>query len=386
MSKITESNSNTHEIFKFHHVANDQHLEWKTVGVKIRVAELSVLNRQLSRLNYNTLGDLVKDLVAGKLTHVTEDKQIEIMKTNLQTTGQITGLSGKPYDFYKQIDVNDLHKYLIDKYHEHTGNSYRNYFERYASIFFGPNPDVELFKFKPHKRSWILQAIKRFGDYYFRKYNNREVTQLIRQIIERYDLNKDLDMKDHIYLVSPQFIEEKVKKIMTLPGEIGFIARLGLLSGLREQELIYIKQKEVCNNGYGCDCEKLHLVNCKKNEMTIIAIGWTRGNKKALATILPTNYWEKLRALPMFDYTDIAATHKIMKRDVGIAYTAMRKIHYNVMRFRDTVSLDEAEVLAGRFKSVSARYYVLHDPEKLTDKYVTAWSNFGIAVGHSSSI
>ena len=117
--------------------------------------------------------------------------------------------------------------------------------------------------------------------------------------------------------------------------------------------------------------------------MTIIAIGWTRGNKKALATILPTNYWEKLRNVPKFDYTDIAATHKIMKRDVGIAYIAMRKIHYNVMRFRDTVSLDEAEVLAGRFKSVSARYYVLHDPEKLTDKYITAWSNFGIDVSHT---
>jgi hypothetical protein len=29
------------------------------------------------------------------------------------------------------------------------------------------------------------------------------------------------------------------------------------------------------------------------------------------------------------------------------------------MRFRDMVSLDEAEVLAGRFKSVSASYYVL---------------------------
>jgi hypothetical protein len=88
--------------------------------------------------------------------------------------------------------------------------------------------------------------------------------------------------------------------------------------------------------------------------------------------------------MPKFDYTDIAATHKIMKRDVGIAYIAMRKIHYNVMRFRDTVSLDEAEVLAGRFKSVSARYYVLHDPEKLTDKYITAWSNFGINVSHTS--
>ena len=312
------------------------------------------------------------------------------MKTNLQSNGQITGLSGKPYDFYKQIDINDLHKYLIEKYHEHTGNCYRSYFEKYASLFFGPNPDVELFKFKPHKRSWILQAIKRFGDYYFRKYNNREVTQLIRQIIERYDLNKDLDMKDHIYLISPQFIEEKVKKIISLPeefslpGEIGFIARLGLLSGLREQELISIKEKQVCNDGYGCDCEKLHSVNCMRNEMTIIAIGWTRGNKKALGTILPTNYWEKLRNMPKFDYTDIAATHKIMKRDVGIAYIAMRKIHYNVMRFRDTVSLYEAEVLAGRFKSVSARYYVLHDPEKLTNKYVTAWSNFGIDVSQAS--
>ncbi|MFY9871481.1 MAG: hypothetical protein WAK17_17335 [Candidatus Nitrosopolaris sp.] len=48
--------------------------------------------------------------------------------------------------------------------------------------------------------------------------------------------------------------------------------------------------------------------------MTIMAIGWIRGNKKALATILPTKYWDKLRALPKFDYYDIAAAHKIMKR------------------------------------------------------------------------
>jgi hypothetical protein len=105
---------------------------------------------------------LAKDLISGKLTHDTEDQQIDAR------------LSAKPYDFYKQIDINNFHKYLVEKYHEHTGNSYRNYFEKYASLFFGPNPDVELFKFKPHKRSWILQAIKRFGDYYFRKYNNTE--------------------------------------------------------------------------------------------------------------------------------------------------------------------------------------------------------------------
>ena len=120
--------------------------------------------------------------------------------------------------------------------------------------------------------------------------------------------------------------------------------------------------------------------------MTIIAIGWTRGNKKALATILPTQYWNKLRALSNFDYHDIAATHKIMKRDVGIGYTIMRKIHYNVMRFRETMAVDEAEVLAGRYKSVSGRYYVLHDPEKFTDKYITAWKNFGIDINDISAL
>ncbi|MGA7043870.1 MAG: hypothetical protein WBY71_09400 [Nitrososphaeraceae archaeon] len=73
---------------------------------------MPLLNKQLDRLNYVTLGDLVKDLITGKLTHVTEDQQIDIMKTNLQTTGQITGLSGKPYDFYKQIVSRAHRKFL----------------------------------------------------------------------------------------------------------------------------------------------------------------------------------------------------------------------------------------------------------------------------------
>jgi len=69
-----------------------------------------------------------------------------------------------------------------------------------------------------------------------------------------------------------------------------------------------------------------------------------------------------------------------MKRDVGIAYVAMRKIHYNAMRFRNALELDEAEVLAGRFSSVGARHYVLNDPEKLSGKYVSAWQNFGVDI------
>jgi len=43
----------------------------------------------------------------------------------------------------------------------------------------------------------------------------------------------------------------------TLPSVIG------LLLGLSEQELIYFKGKPICNAGYACNCEKIHIVNCK---------------------------------------------------------------------------------------------------------------------------
>ena len=358
-------------------IGNNKRIEWKTVGVRVRESELPNLNRQLDRLNYSTLGDLVKDLINGKITKITEEKQFEIMNTNLQVNGQFTGLAGKPYDFYKEIDLNQFLQFMLGKYHERTARCYLSYFDKYAGIFFGLNPDAELFKLKPHKRAWILQSVKRFGDFYYRKYNSRDVIQLVRNIIERFDLNKNLDMKDKIYLVSPNFIEEKIKMIFNVPGEIGFTIRIGLLSGLREQEIIYIKGKPICENGYGCDCGNLHLLDCQ-NGMTVISIGWTRGNKKALATIIPKKHWEKLRSLTKFDYYDISAAHRIMKRDVGIPYVAMRKIHYNVIRFKDVFNVDEAEVLAGRFNSVSARHYILHDPEKLAEKYILAWKNFEI--------
>jgi hypothetical protein len=75
------------------------------------------------------------------------------MKTNLQTSGQLSGLSGKPYDFYKQIDVMDFLKYLIGRYSEHTAKCYVNYFDKYSTIFFSVNPHVELLKLAAHKRS-----------------------------------------------------------------------------------------------------------------------------------------------------------------------------------------------------------------------------------------
>jgi len=79
-----ELNSNTSKDYKKY--------GWKNVAVKIRENDLVILNRQLGRLGYETLGDLVKDLLMGKITRLTEEKQIEAMKINLQATGQNTAL------------------------------------------------------------------------------------------------------------------------------------------------------------------------------------------------------------------------------------------------------------------------------------------------------
>ena len=78
------------------------------------------MNRQLGRLGYDTLGDLVKDVLLGKITHLTEEKQIEAMKINLQATGQNTAQLGGHYDFYKSIDLDDILKEYMKRYHPKT--------------------------------------------------------------------------------------------------------------------------------------------------------------------------------------------------------------------------------------------------------------------------
>jgi hypothetical protein len=44
-----------------------------------------------------------------------------------------------------------------------------------------------------------------------------------------------------------------------------------------------------------------------------------------------------------------------LKKELGVPYIVLRKICYIVIRFKNAFELDEAEVFAGRFKSVSAR-------------------------------
>jgi hypothetical protein len=112
--------------------------------------------------------------------------------------------------------------YLLNlrKFQNHNARSLVNYFRRYRDIFFGPDP-AEILKLTPHKKSWILQAIRHFGNYYNYKTNNPECKELIEKIINRYGLNIGLDMHQKIYIVDDNYVVNSVKKLITIPGEIG---------------------------------------------------------------------------------------------------------------------------------------------------------------------
>ncbi|MFY9871360.1 MAG: hypothetical protein WAK17_16720, partial [Candidatus Nitrosopolaris sp.] len=105
------------------------------------------------------------------------------------------------------------------------------------------------------------------------------------------------------------------------PGEIGFTVRMGLFTGLREEELYYIHDRETCNNELGCKCNNLHPINVDRSTgITIIGINWIRVNQKAFVTILPTKMWEQFRRITKLDRHDIVAAHSITKRDADILY------------------------------------------------------------------
>jgi hypothetical protein len=56
---------------------------------------------------------------------------------------------------------------------------------------------------------------------------------------------------------------------MGIQGEIGLTIKVGLFSGLREDEIVYIHDKEICRNLGGCNCSCLHVINKSQDELWI---------------------------------------------------------------------------------------------------------------------
>ena len=137
-----------------------------------------------------------------------------------------------------------------------------------------------------------------------------------------------------------------------------------MYTGLRQEEIVHLHKTGVCTNLGGCTCEKLHVIK-KSNGLTVVIMNLFRGHKKCYFTILPTSIFEQFRQVPKFEKSDLEVAHKLTRRIANIKLVELRKIHYNVVS--RVMDMNEADILAGRAKSVSARHYALYELDRLTD-------------------
>lgn len=347
--------------------------------IKIKKEDLPTLNQRLKLYGYNTMTELTRDFITGKFPVITEDRQIQSLQVNMQSNGLQTAVVNGPFDpaFYKDANLDEMYNYLIKvrRLQEHYSRSLVSYFRRHRDIFFGPNPG-QIMQLTPHRRMWVLQALRQFGNYYNYKTNNPECKELIEKIINRFGLNVGMDVQHRVYIVDDNFISDKIGKLMQVPGDVGFTIKVGLYSGLREDEIVYCFKRETCRNLGGCNCYKLHVVE-KPNGMTVVVVNWFRSHKKCYFTIMPTLIWRQFRALPSFSETEIEIAHKICKKTADVKFIDLRKLHYNVMC--RVMEMNEADILVGRAKSVAAKHYALYEMDKMAESYHQAWNKFNMS-------
>jgi hypothetical protein len=194
-----------------------------------------------------------------------------------------------------------------------------------------------------------MDAFRKFGQYYLYKYNDDSCIDLVSKILRRYNLNAGNNVHSKLYIVDDNYLAEKLKTIFHLQGEIGLIVKFAVLTGLREDELVYIYRKDICSNLGGCSCEKLLVIE-KPNCTSIILIPWYRGHKKCYFTIASTGLWKFFRCLSFFDYNpNIKSAHSYLKaKDKDLHFMCLRKAHYTIMC--RVLKPFEANILLGELK------------------------------------
>lgn len=343
----------------------------RTVSTTMSDEQVAMLNSRLRLYGFETVGQMLSAFRDGRFPPVFDSATAD--KINIQAGGQVTIIP----DFAKNIKDEDFKKFLIEERRvspEYAGDLV-SYFRRFYDQFFGAHPE-ELNRLTPHKRSWMLLSMRNFGLYYLRLTGSDDAKHTVRRITDRFSLNKGLDMGHNILIVEDEFVQKSITALLELKGAAGFYTTLALLSNLREDELVYIHDKPICEKK-PCKCNNLHVFN-KKNGLSVIIINWIRPPKNCYFTVLPTKMWEHFRATTNFGMGILDAIKPIVKASTPINFHSIRKISYNVLA--RTFDKDTADVFAGRVKSVSAEHYAMYELDRLATGFEDAWEKFGVDV------
>jgi hypothetical protein len=349
----------------------------RTLGVKLRESEIAALNQRFKINNFETLGDLVRSYLNGELSTTGGTDQIERLLMRLKEKNITDPLTGEVTPiFYKNVDIEDFRRYLRSKYkYGRYGDDLVRYYQRFASFFF-TKPEIVRAE-SGRNRSWICDAMRRFAEYYDYKYQQPEIRMLIREIIERYEINRQMRRHDQVWIADQGYLDGTITKILSTfaRGELATLIRFALFTGLRGEEIAYVHGKPICARLASCGCENLHVSN--KNGYSVIVVNRIVGQKHCYFTIVPTRVWCDFRELSKADYEFRKFAHLRLKEVTNgeVALMDLRKFNYNV-NARSEMKEMGAEVLAGRAKSISARHYLLNELDLLAEQYGKAWKKY----------
>jgi intergrase/recombinase len=350
--------------------------DWIVLAARIRREKLAGINRKLDENGFKTVGEFLNAWADGKYPRHQKDEQTEKLLDRIRDRGIKDPLTGEfRVDFYKSIDKEDMLKDFYRKYiYKKHARDLVAYYNRYVDIFFTKPHLIQ--PLSGHVRAWICDAMRRFSEYYDRKYQNPEVKLLIEEVIKRYELNKKMKMRDRVYIADSNFVQDAISKVLEIQGPMGVIVKFAFFSGLRGEEITHAHQTPICQNLSGCDCEKLHVI--EKGKYVIVVLNRIMGQKRSYFTIVPLDIWSQFRKLEKVSIQERNAVHLLIKSHTSDAVILMhlRKFHYNIL-CRSEMGEQGAEVLQGRARSISAKHYLIHELDKMVKQYETAMSKFG---------
>ena len=166
--------------------------------VKMKEADWAIFESKLNRWGFENPNQLCHAIVAGQFPKQQRSEQVEKLLDRIRDKGIKDPISGVVSPaFYKSADVEDFKSYLYNRYEiKRSALTILNYYRRYTDIFF--TRPILLKDSTGHVRSYICDAMRRFGEWYDQRYGDAEIRLLIDEIIKRYDLNKRLRIHDRL--------------------------------------------------------------------------------------------------------------------------------------------------------------------------------------------
>jgi len=223
----------------------------KSLGLRLKENDLAILNQCFKIDGFENLFDTVKSYLHGEIARSNSNKTDHLSRLLLRLkeknivdplTGEVTPT------FYKNVDIEDFGGFWKNRYkYSRYGDNLLKYYQQFFEFFF-TKPEIVRAE-SGRKRSWICDAMRRFGEYYDYKHQNPEMKMLVKEIIERYEINRHMRMHDKVWIADQScYLDTAITKILTLfkKGELSVPIRFALFTGLRGEEISYIHQKPIC--------------------------------------------------------------------------------------------------------------------------------------------